>query len=62
MKTKSRSLVGVIMGSKSDWAGTMEHCSNILKQFGIKHDVRVISAHRTPKDYTNFLEKQKKIK
>ena len=49
MKTKSRRLVGVIMGSKSDWEGTMEHCSNTLKQFGIKHDVRIISAHRTPK-------------
>ena len=45
-------LVGVIMGSKSDWTGTMEHCSDTLKQFGIKHDVRVISAHRTPKKIT----------
>ena len=45
----SNSLVGIIMGSKSDWANTMEHCSSTLKQFGIKHDVRVISAHRTPK-------------
>ena len=41
-------MVGIIMGSKSDWSGTMEHCSNTLKEFGIKHDVRVISAHRTP--------------
>ena len=55
MKAKSRSLVGVIMGSKSDWAGTMEHCSNTLKQFGIKHDVKVISAHRTPKRLHKFL-------
>jgi len=61
MKNKSYYLVGVIMGSKSDWK-TMIHCSDTLKQFGIKHDVRVISAHRTPKDYTNFLRKQKKIK
>ena len=36
MKKKSNFLVGVIMGSKSDWAGTMEHCSNTLKEFGIK--------------------------
>ena len=35
MKKKSNSLVGVIMGSKSDWVGTMEHCSNTLKQFKI---------------------------
>ena len=62
MKTKSHSLVGVIMGSKSDWADTMEHCSNILKQFGIKHDVRVISAHRTPKRLHNFLREAEKNK
>ena len=49
MKSKSNNLVGIIMGSKSDWKGTMEHCSETLKQFGIKHEVRVISAHRTPK-------------
>ena len=35
MNKKSNTLVGVIMGSKSDWAGTMEHCSNTLKEFGI---------------------------
>jgi len=62
MKAKSRSLVGVIMGSKSDWTGTMEHCSNTLKQFGIKHDVRVISAHRTPKRLHKFLRKAEKNK
>ena len=32
----SKILVGVIMGSKSDWSGTMEHCSSTLKQFGVK--------------------------
>ena len=62
MKTKSHSLVGVIMGSKSDWTGTMEHCSSTLKQFGIKHDVRVISAHRTPKRLHKFLREAKKNK
>ena len=62
MKNKSRSLVGVIMGSKSDWSGTMEHCSNTLKQFGIKHDVRVISAHRTPRRLHDFLKGAKKNK
>ena len=60
MKIKSNSLVGVIMGSKSDWAGTMEHCSQTLKQFGIKHEVRVISAHRTPKRLHKFLEDAEK--
>ena len=56
MKIKSNSLVGVIMGSKSDWAGTMEHCSETLKKFGVKHEVRVISAHRTPKRLHKFLK------
>jgi len=62
VKNKSNILVGVIMGSKSDWAGTMEHCSNTLKQFGVKHDVRVISAHRTPKRLHKFLKEAEKKK
>ena len=45
MKNK-KPVVGIIMGSKSDWKGVMEHCSEMLKEFGINHDVRVISAHR----------------
>ena len=56
MKTKHRNLVGVIMGSKSDWAGVMEYCSITLKQFGIKHEVKVISAHRTPNRLHKFLK------
>ena len=62
MKVKSKNLVGVIMGSKSDWVGTMEHCSDTLKKFGIKHDVKVISAHRTPKRLLKFLKEAKKNK
>ena len=50
------------MGSKSDWSGVMEHCSETLKQFGIKHDVRVISAHRTPKRLHKFLQGAEKNK
>ena len=34
----------------------MQHCSDTLKKFGIKHDVRVISAHRTPKRLHKFLK------
>ena len=60
IKKKSNNLVGVIMGSKSDWSGTMEHCSDTLKQFGIKHDVRVISAHRTPKRLEKFIKESEK--
>lgn len=61
MKIKSHSLVGVIMGSKSDWI-TMIHCCNTLKDFGIKHQVKVISAHRTPKRLHKFLNEAKKNK
>ena len=57
-----KSLVGIIMGSKSDWAGTMEHCSDTLKKFKIKHDVKVISAHRTPKRLHKFLNEAEKNK
>ncbi len=39
--------IGIIMGSTSDW-DTMAHCSETLNQLGIAHDVRVVSAHRTP--------------
>lgn len=40
-------LVGVIMGSKSDF-DTMKACANVLEEFGVPHEVRVVSAHRTP--------------
>ncbi|MEW6729278.1 MAG: 5-(carboxyamino)imidazole ribonucleotide mutase [Pseudomonadota bacterium] len=40
-------LVGVIMGSKSDWE-TMRHAVETLEAFGIPHETRVVSAHRTP--------------
>ena len=60
MKKKNQILVGIIMGSKSDWLGTMEHCSNTLKQFGIKHEVKVISAHRTPKRLHKFIKEAEK--
>jgi 5-(carboxyamino)imidazole ribonucleotide mutase len=40
-------LVGVIMGSVSDWS-TMAHCAQMLETLGVAHEVQVISAHRTP--------------
>lgn len=40
-------LIGVIMGSKSDWE-TMRHADEVLAQFGVPHECRVVSAHRTP--------------
>ncbi len=39
--------VGIIMGSRSDW-DTMQHASETLDALGVTHDVRVVSAHRTP--------------
>src|SRR5258706_2195283 len=43
----SKSLVGVLMGSKSDWE-TMRATSETLDRFGVTHECRVMSAHRTP--------------
>jgi 5-(carboxyamino)imidazole ribonucleotide mutase len=40
-------LVAVIMGSRSDWE-TMRHCSEKLTEFNVPHEVRIVSAHRTP--------------
>ena len=40
-------LVGVVMGSRSDWE-TMEHCVATLRSLEIPHEVRILSAHRTP--------------
>ncbi|HET9479117.1 MAG TPA: 5-(carboxyamino)imidazole ribonucleotide mutase [Pyrinomonadaceae bacterium] len=42
-----KSLVAVIMGSQSDWE-TMRHADETLSQFGVAHECRVISAHRSP--------------
>jgi 5-(carboxyamino)imidazole ribonucleotide mutase len=44
-------LVGIIMGSKSDWE-TMRHADETLTQFGVPHECRIVSAHRTP-DWMN---------
>jgi 5-(carboxyamino)imidazole ribonucleotide mutase len=43
----STPLVGIIMGSSSDWE-TMQHAAQTLEQLGVLHEVRVVSAHRTP--------------
>jgi len=40
-------LVGIIMGSRSDWA-TMQHAAQTLEALGIPHESKVVSAHRTP--------------
>ncbi len=47
--------VGVVMGSSSDW-DTMQHAVQILKDFGIAHEARVVSAHRMPDDMFVYAE------
>ena len=48
-------LVGVVMGSTSD-ADVMEGCTDVLKQLKVPHEVRVISAHRTPERTREYAE------
>ena len=48
MPESSSPLVGVIMGSKSDWPETMSHAAEILEKLGVPYETRVVSAHRTP--------------
>ena len=47
--------IGVVMGSSSDWE-TMQHAVQILQQFGIAHEARVVSAHRMPDDMFAYAE------
>lgn len=47
MSTAGKPLVGVIMGSASDWE-TLQHAAATLEALGIPHEVEVVSAHRTP--------------
>src|SRR2546427_6351273 len=53
MPDASAPLVAVIMGSKSDWE-TMRHADETLTQFGIPHESKVMSAHRTPALTTEY--------
>ena len=46
-------LVGIIMGSKSDW-DTMRPAAEILTEFGVPHECRIVSAHRTPELMTEY--------
>ena len=47
--------VGVVMGSSSDWS-TLQHAVQILQEFGIAHEARVVSAHRMPDDMFAYAE------
>ena len=54
MAEESKPLVGVIMGSSSDW-DTMKHADQVLTEFGVAHECRVMSAHRTPDLTTEYV-------
>jgi 5-(carboxyamino)imidazole ribonucleotide mutase len=51
-------IVGIIMGSESDW-GVMKHSAQFLEDFGVPHETRVVSAHRTPDEMFQYAEQAK---
>jgi len=52
-KKSANPLVGIIMGSDSDWP-TLKAAADICAEFGVPHEVRVVSAHRTPLDMASY--------
>ncbi len=56
MKKNQTALIGIIMGSDSDWP-TMQAAADICKEFSVPHEVHVVSAHRTPMDMANYAKK-----
>lgn len=59
MSETQQPLVGVVMGSDSDWP-TMEKAVEILEQFGVPYEARVVSAHRTPELLTEYSKSAQK--
>ena len=55
MSDESKPLVGVIMGSSSDWE-TMRAAADVLREFDVPHECRVLSAHRTPVESSQYAE------
>ncbi|HPF14394.1 MAG TPA: 5-(carboxyamino)imidazole ribonucleotide mutase [Planctomycetota bacterium] len=53
MKSQSAPQVAIVMGSSSDWP-TMRHAAELLDQFGVAREARVVSAHRTPELLRSF--------
>ena len=54
MSDATKPLVAVLMGSKSDWE-TMRHAAETLDHFGVAHEARVLSAHRTPRQTAEYV-------
>jgi 5-(carboxyamino)imidazole ribonucleotide mutase len=50
--------IGIIMGSSSDWE-TMRHAAETLEKLGVEHEVKVVSAHRTPKRLYDYASSAK---
>ena len=50
--------IGIIMGSQSDWP-VMQHAADILKKLGVSHEVRIVSAHRTPERLVDYAKSAK---
>ena len=55
MDNQSKVLVGIVMGSSSDW-NVMQHAVEILKEFGVPHEAQVVSAHRMPDEMFAYAE------
>jgi 5-(carboxyamino)imidazole ribonucleotide mutase len=55
MANQTQPIVGIVMGSKSDWE-TMQHADQTLTRFGVAHECRVLSAHRTPVEAAQYAE------
>ena len=53
--SKSTPLVGIIMGSQSDWP-TMRHAADLLDELGVAYETRIISAHRTPDRHCEYVK------
>lgn len=53
MNTKAKPLIGIIMGSDSDWP-TLQAAAQVCGEFGVPFEVRVVSAHRTPEDMATY--------
>jgi 5-(carboxyamino)imidazole ribonucleotide mutase len=58
MAKAGKRVVGIIMGSKSDWP-TMEAAAKVLDEFGIGYEVEVVSAHRTPDKMMTYADTAK---
>ncbi len=55
MTARTQPTIGVVMGSDSDWE-TMQHACEVLKEFGIAFEAKVVSAHRTPDEMFEYAD------